>query len=103
MFNQENLYILQAFLVMFLALLVDLFQKKILRTLLKKVERTRNKLDDAVLLSIPRPLSAVIWITGITFTSEIIHKATGALWAIKACSGWFLAMGLDRTSALWND
>ena len=75
---QESAYILQAFLVIFLALLVDLFQKKILRTLLKKAGRTKNKFDDALLLSIPRPLSAIIWITGVTFASEIIHKATGA-------------------------
>ena len=39
---QENVYIFQAFLVMFVALLVDLFQKKIFRTLSKKAESTPN-------------------------------------------------------------
>ena len=103
---QENVYILQAFLVMFAALLVDLFQKKIFRTLSKKAESTRNKLDDALLLSIPRPLSAIIWITGITFTSEIIHKATGAVIleaftplrnaVIIAALAWFLVLTIQH-------
>jgi len=103
---QENVYILQAFLVMFAALLVDLCQKKIFRTLSKKAESTRNKLDDALLLSIPRPLSAIIWITGITFTSEIIHKATGAVIleaftplrnaVIIAALAWFLVLTIQH-------
>jgi MscS family membrane protein len=77
--SQENIYIFQAFLVMLVALLANLIQKKIFKTLSEKAERTKNKWDDAFLLSIPRPLSAIIWITGIAFASEIIHKATGAI------------------------
>lgn len=107
MLIQENVYVLQAFLVMFVALLVDLCQKKIFRTLSKKAESTRNKLDDALLLSIPRPLSAIIWITGITFTSEIIHKATGAVIleaftplrdaVIVGALAWFLVLTIQHT------
>ena len=103
---QESVYILQAFLVMFAALLVDLFQKKIFKTLSKKAESTRNKLDDALLLSIPRPLSAIIWITGIAFASEIIHKATGAVIleafiplrdaVIVAALAWFLVLTIQQ-------
>ena len=77
--TQNNVYVFQAFLVIFVALVADLFQKKIFGTLAKKAERTQNKWDDALLLSIPRPLSAIIWVTGIAFASEIIHKATGAV------------------------
>ena len=104
---QENVYILQAFLVMFVALLMNLFQKKIFRTLSKKAESTRNKLDDAFLLSIPRPLSAIIWITGIAFTSEIIQNATGAVIleafiplrdaVIIAALAWFLVLVIQHT------
>ena len=104
---QENVYILQAFLVMFVALLMNLFQKKIFRTLSKKAESTRNKLDDVILLSIPRPLSAIIWITGIAFTSEIIQNATGAVIleafiplrdaVIIAALAWFLVLIIQHT------
>ncbi len=107
LFNQENVYMLQAFLVMFVALLVDLFQKKVFRTLTKKAQKTRNKLDDVLLLSVPRPLSIIIWITGIAFTSEIIHKATGAVIleaftplrnaVIIAALAWFLVLLIQQT------
>ncbi len=105
--TQENFYILQAFLVMFLALLLNLFQKKIFTALLKKAELTKNIWDDAILISIPRPLSAIIWITGIAFSSAIIHKATGALILqafsplrdaiIIAALAWFLVLTIRRT------
>ena len=77
--NPENIYIIQVILVLFVALVADFFQKKIFRSLAEKAIRTANKWDDAVLQSIPRPLSIIIWITGIAFASEIFHKATGAV------------------------
>ncbi len=105
--TQENIYIFQAFLVIFVALLLDLFQKKIFRTLAKKAELTPNIWDDAILLSIPRPLSAITWITGIAFSSEIIYKATGAIILeafsplrdaiIIASLAWFLVLTIRRT------
>jgi MscS family membrane protein len=79
LFNQENVYIFQVFLILLVALVANLFQKKLFGSLIKKAVRTRNKWDDAFLLSIPRPLSAIIWITAIAFSGEIIRKATGAM------------------------
>ncbi len=106
---QENTYIIQAFLVIFMALLVDLCQKKILGTLLKKAERTRNKWDDAFLLSLPRPLSLIIWTTGIAFAGEIIQKTTGAVIlevftplrnaVIIAALAWFLVLSIRNAEA----
>ncbi len=106
-FIRENVYVLQAFLVIFVALLVDLFQKKIVGTLSKKAESTRNELDDAILLSIPRPLSAIIWMTGIAFTSEIIQTATGGAVILKVFTplrnaviivalAWFLVLTIKH-------
>jgi MscS family membrane protein len=104
--KQENVYILQAILVMLVALIANLFQKKIFGSLSKKAERTQNKWDDAFLLSIPRPLSAIIWITAIAFSSEIIHKATGAVILeaftplrdaiIIASLAWFLVLSVQQ-------
>lgn len=79
LFDQNNTYILQVFFVLFVTLVADIVQKKTFKSLAKKAERSRNIWDDALLLSIPRPLSVITWITGITFTSEIIHKATGVI------------------------
>ena len=76
--NKENTYILQAFLVVFLALIADLIQKKAFRRLAKKAEKTSKKWDDAILSSIPRPLSIIIWVSSIAFSAEIFQKETGA-------------------------
>jgi MscS family membrane protein len=104
--KQENIYILQVFLVLFVALIANMFQKKIFGSLSKKAERTKNNWDDAFFLSIPRPLSAIIWITGIAFASEIVHKATGAVILeaflplrdaiIIASLAWFLVLTIQQ-------
>jgi MscS family membrane protein len=104
--NPENIFIIQAFLVIFVALIADFFQKKIFKSLAEKAIRTTNKWDDALLLSIPRPLSIIIWITGITFASEIINKATKAVILeafiplrdaiIIASLAWFLVLTIQQ-------
>ena len=105
--TQKNVYILQVFLVILVTLAADLFQKKLFRALSKKAERTLQKWDDALLLSIPRPLSVIVWTTGITFAFEIIHKATKAVIleavtplrdaVIIASLAWFLVLTIRKT------
>ncbi|MBT3923426.1 MAG: mechanosensitive ion channel family protein [Nitrospina sp.] len=104
--NPENIFIIQAFLVIFVALIADFFQKKIFKSLAEKAIRTKNKWDDALFLSIPRPLSIIIWVTGITFASEIINQATKAVILeafiplrdaiIIASLAWFLVLTIQQ-------
>ena len=105
--NNENTYILQAFLVVFLALITDLIQKKAFRRLSKKAEKTSKKWDDAILSSIPRPLSIIIWGSSIAFSAEIFQKETGAVIfeafeplrnaIVIASLAWFLILSIKRT------
>lgn len=105
--SQENMYIFHAFLVIFVALIADLFQKRIFKSLAKKAGRTANQWDDALLLSIPRPLSLIIWVASIAFAGEIIQKVTGAVILevftplrnaiIIAALAWFLVLFIRRT------
>ncbi len=105
--TQENIYIFQAFLVIFVALIANLFQKRVFKSLAEKAKRTPNKWDDAVLLSIPHPLSMIIWVTSIAFSGEIIQKSTGAVIldalapirdaVIIAALAWFLVLTVRRT------
>ncbi|MBC8288389.1 MAG: mechanosensitive ion channel family protein [Nitrospinae bacterium] len=105
--SQENIYIFQAFLVIFIALIANFFQKRVFKSLAEKAKRTPNKWDDAVLLSVPNPLSAIIWATSIAFAGEIIHKATGAVILealapirdaiIIAALAWFLVLSIRHT------
>ena len=105
--SKENTYIFQTLLVIFLALIADIIQKIVLRRLTKKAEGTKNKWDDAILSSIPRPLSLIIWISSIAFSAEIFQKETGAVIfqafqplrdaTIIASLAWFLILFIQRT------
>ena len=72
-------YITQVLLVIFATLIVDFMQKKIMSSLAKKALQTDNIWDDAVLSSISRPLSLIIWVTGIAFVSENFPNITTLL------------------------
>ncbi len=76
--TKENNYILQVFVVIFVALLLDFIQRAIFNRILKKVENTKNLWDDAFFFSIKKPISVIIWVCGIYFATQIIQKSTGA-------------------------
>jgi len=73
-----NTWVVQVFVIVFLALLADLFQRLLLRRLHLKLQRTENPWDDAVLLAATRPIGLLIWVVGITFAADIVRVQTGA-------------------------
>ena len=77
-FKNES-WIIQVFVVIFIALLIDWIQKRILRNLLKKLERTRNYWDDSLVDAMRSPLSALIWVVGLTFAAEIVRSESDAV------------------------
>ena len=105
--SKDNIYIFQTFFVIFLALIADLIQKYVFKRLAKKAEETKNKWDDAILFSIPRPLSVIIWVSSIAFSAEIFQKETGAVIfeafqplrsaIVIASLAWFLILSIKRT------
>ena len=77
--TQRNSYILQAFLVIFASLVLDFVQRKILNRLYLKAVTTDRMWDDAIIDSIKKPISLIIWASGIHLATEIIREATGAV------------------------
>ena len=77
--TQQNTYVLQAFLVIFGLLILDLIQRKVLKRLHLKAEKTKNRWDDAIIESIKKPISLIIWAAGLYLATEIIQEATGAV------------------------
>jgi MscS family membrane protein len=71
-------WVAQVFVIVFLTLLVDFFQKVILRRIHRRLEKTKNLWDDALVESIRRPLSLLIWVVGIAFAASIVEQETGA-------------------------
>ncbi len=78
-FTQKDAYIIQSFIVIFATLVINFVQKKMLKKLHEKVKKTKNKWDDALVESISKPLSIIIWATGIAFAAEIIQRASKAV------------------------
>jgi MscS family membrane protein len=88
------------FLVVLVTLVVDFVSTLLLRRLQNQLKDTHNPWDDAVLLSLRRPLRFLIWILGITMAADIAYaKAGGAIFEIVpnirsigviVCLAWFL-------------
>jgi len=77
--TQKNSYILQAFLVVFASLVLDFTQRKVLNRLHLKAEKTKRIWDDVIIDSIKKPISLIIWASGIYLAAEITQVATGAV------------------------
>lgn len=71
-------WIVQVFVVVFLALIFDWIQKRLVNRLYEKLKKTHNYWDDALVDAIRVPLSALIWLVGVTFAADIVRHRTEA-------------------------
>ncbi len=71
----DGLWITEAFLIILIVLLFNFFQKRIINKVKKKLETTKNPWDDALLDSLAKPISAFIWLWGITTAANVIADA----------------------------
>jgi len=70
------LWISECFLIVFFSLLLDFFQRRISKRFAKTLATTKNIWDDALLESLGRPLSLLIWLVGISLAIDIIVEQT---------------------------
>ncbi len=77
-FQGENRWIVELFVVVFLVLLADFLQRRILNRLAKRLQKTANPWDDALLVAIRRPLSFLIWVLGLSYAAELAARQTTA-------------------------
>lgn len=102
-------WVVQAFVVVFLTLLIDFVVRLGLRRLYARLEKTRTYWDDAVIGAIRRPLSALIWVVGIAFAIDLIQRqAPVAIFeavepirdvGVIAVIAWFLVGLIRRAEA----
>ena len=74
----DGLWISEVFLIIFLVLIFDVIKKRILKKLHSRLEQTENPWDDAFIESISKPLSAFIWLWGISIAANVIADANDA-------------------------
>ena len=69
--DKTDTWMLQIFAIVFVALLLDLVQKKILKRIKTQLEKTPNLWDDAFIHAVIKPLSLIIWVFGLSIALEI--------------------------------
>jgi MscS family membrane protein len=105
-FLENESWIIQVFVVVFITLMLNWIQKRILRNLLTRLEHTRNYWDDSLVDAMRSPVSALIWIVGLTFAAEIARNQTNAVIfsavgpirnvGVIAVFAWFLVRFISR-------
>jgi len=103
----SNSWVAQVFIVVFLTLLINFLQKRILGKLLAKLQETRIYWDDALVDAARRPLTILIWIIGLSFAAEIVSHESGAVIfgaidpirdvGVVFTLAWFLVRFIERT------
>lgn len=104
--DEQNLWIVNVFLVVFGALLLDFIQRRIVNRIIQKLEKTQNLWDDALLDSLRQPLSLLIWVVGISMAADIVsQQAMADIFqyvqplrdvAVIATITWFLVRFIKR-------
>jgi len=70
---------LTVFMIVLFAMLLDFFQRKLMKRIEKYVEDTPNLWDDAVFAAARRPLTFVIWLIGISLAAQWVPAREGGL------------------------
>ncbi len=74
----DGLWISEVFFIILIALLLDFIKKRVLKKVYQRLEKTENPWDDAFIESVSKPLSAFIWLWGISIASNVIADANDA-------------------------
>jgi MscS family membrane protein len=72
-FDREKLWIVYIFAIIFIALLVDFIQKRVLKRVQVSLKKTSNLWDDALINALRRPFSLLIWIIGLSLALQIMQ------------------------------
>lgn len=96
----------QVFVIVFLTLLLNFVQKRVIKRLDAKVQKTVNPWDDALVGAIDRPLTVLIWLVGLAFAVNVIQEVQPATIfeavrpirdvGVIACLAWFLTRFIHR-------
>jgi MscS family membrane protein len=72
-------WVLQVFVVIFLTLLINLVQQRVMNRLHARLEKNAAHWDDVVVLALRRPLSVLVLVVGLGFAIDIIRSEAEAI------------------------
>ncbi len=77
--GSNNTMVLQVFGIIFLSLLIDFIQKRIVNRLHIGISKTATLWDDVAIDAVRKPLSYLIWLLGISFAAQLIGLTVASL------------------------
>jgi len=75
--QSEYFWVSQVFIIVFVTLVLDFIQRRILKKLAKRLEHTANPWDDALMEAIRRPIVYFIWVIGFSFAAKYVQYDKG--------------------------
>ena len=75
---QSNDWIVQVFVIVLISLTVSFIARRAISKLVVKLQKTKNPWDDLVTQSLQKPVAWLIWLLGLTFAADVVHKQSGA-------------------------
>jgi MscS family membrane protein len=70
---RSDTWILHVFFLVFISLLIDFIQKRLVSKFILKLDATKNFWDDSLLKAASRPLTLFIWLIGLTYAADIVR------------------------------
>ena len=99
-------WIVQLLIILLVALSADWLQKRAITKLLVRVRKTRIPWDAALFEAVGKPMTALIWLIGLTLAADIVkHEVDAAIFEIVnpmrevgviAVIAWFLVRFVNR-------
>ncbi len=71
----DGLWVSEAFLIILIAMILNFVQKRMICKIHDRLEKTKNPWDEALVESLAKPISAFIWLWGITIAANVIADA----------------------------
>ena len=69
-----NDWVTKVIFVLIVVISINIFTKVILINLKKQIELTENNWDDALVSSLFRPITFIVWMLGIIFTVQLFNE-----------------------------
>ena len=77
-FLQMNDWVVQIFLIIFFSLTLSFVAKRMLRSVLKRLEQTKTPWDNLLISSALKPVGWLIMLLGFTFAADVVYQESNA-------------------------
>jgi MscS family membrane protein len=76
--SEQWIWIFQVFAIVLATVFANFFARHFIRKLLRRLHKTETNWDNILLQAISRPLTWIVWLTGLSLASHVIYRETGS-------------------------